>query len=61
MGRGFYNEHKEMLFVLKRKKFDLFKIQSTVKIEDQYRGLEELPLLLILSCYLSVQNSYANK
>jgi len=61
MGRGFYNERKELLFVLKRKQLDLFKIQSTVKIEDQYRDLEELPLLLILACYLSVQNSYANK
>ncbi len=61
MGRGFYNERKELLFLLKRKQLDLFKIQSAVKIEAQYRDLVELPLLLMLACYLSVQNSYANK
>jgi hypothetical protein len=61
IGRGFYNERKELLFVLKRKQLDLFKIQSAVKIEAQYRDLEELPLLLMLACYLSVQNSYASK
>lgn len=61
IGRGFYNEVNELLFVLKRKQLDLFKIQSDVKIVAQYRDLEELPLLLMLACYLSVQNSYANK
>ena len=60
VGRGFYNECKELLFVLKRKQLDLFKTQSTVTIEEQYCDLEELPLLLMLACYLSVQNSYAN-
>jgi hypothetical protein len=60
-GRGFYNESNELLFVLKRKQLDLFKIQSVVKIEAQYHDLEEMPLLLMLACYLSVQNSYANK
>jgi hypothetical protein len=61
IGRGFYNERKELLFVLKQKQLDLFKIQSAVKIEAQYRDLEELPLLLMLAGYLSVQNSYANR
>jgi hypothetical protein len=61
IGRGFYNERKELLFVLKRKQLDLFKIQSAIKIEAQYRDLEELPLLLMLACYLSTRNSYTNK
>ena len=61
IGRGFYNERKEPLFVLKPNQLDLFKIQSVVNIEAQYRDLEELPILLMLACYLSAQNSYANK
>jgi hypothetical protein len=59
--RGFYNERNEPLLVLKRKQRDLFKIQSAVKIEAQYHDLEELPLLLMLACYLSVQTSYASR
>jgi hypothetical protein len=60
-GRGFYNDHKELLFVLKPKFFDLLKIQYAVKVEAQYADLDELPLLLMLACYLSVLNSYAGR
>lgn len=61
LGRGFYNEHEELLFVLKRNQLDFFKTQSSVEIVNQCYDLEELPLLLMLACYLSVQESYANK
>lgn len=60
-GRGFFNERQERIFVLNRKQLDLLKVQSTVKIEAPYRDLPELPILLMLACYLSVQNSYANR
>jgi len=61
LGRGFYNQHEELLFVLKRNQLDLFKTQSSVEIVNQYHDIKELPLLLMLACYLSVQDSYANK
>ncbi len=58
-GRGFYNEQNELLFVLKPKLFDLLKMQSVVKIGAQFNELDELPLLLMLACYLYVLDSYA--
>ncbi|MFZ2448786.1 MAG: hypothetical protein WAW37_20680 [Syntrophobacteraceae bacterium] len=58
-GRGFYNARKELLFVLKPKLFDLLKIQSVVEIEAQWHDLDELPLLLLLACYLRVRDCYA--
>jgi hypothetical protein len=60
-GRGFYNEHNELLFVLKPKLFDLLKIQSVVEIGPQFNELEELPLLLMLACYVHVLDSYASR
>lgn len=61
LGRGFYNEKNDLLFVLRRNQLDIFKIQSAINIETQYSDLYELPLLVMLSCYLSIQDSYANK
>lgn len=58
-GRGFYNEQNELLFVQKQKFFDLLKIQPAVEIRAQFHKLDELPLLLMLACYLQVLHGYA--
>jgi len=55
---GFFNAQEELLFVLKPKLFDLLKVRSIVEIGAQWHDLEELPLLLMLSWYLRVRDSY---
>lgn len=59
-GRGFYNEHNALLFVQKPKLFDLLKIQAVVGVEPQFNELDELPLLLMLACYVNVLDRYAS-
>lgn len=56
---GFFNAQEELLFTLKQNFFDLFKIQSAVVISAQWRDLDELPILLMLSWYLKVRDGYA--
>jgi hypothetical protein len=59
--QGFFNGNKELLFVLKPRLFDLLKIQSVVKIQAQGYDLDELPLLLMLACFLRVRDSCASR
>jgi len=56
---GFFNAQEELMFTLKRNFFDLFKTQSAVEIGAQWRDLDELPLLLMLSWYLKVRDSFS--
>jgi len=55
---GFSNAQEELLFVLKPKLFDLFKVRSVVEIGTKCHDLHELPLLLMLGWYLKVRDSY---
>jgi hypothetical protein len=57
--KGFYNGRQELVFALKPKFFNLLKEQSDVKVAAQWRDLEELPLLLMLACYMRVRQSNA--
>ena len=56
--RGFYNERKELLFTLEPKLY-LLKIHFVVKLEARCNGLDELPLLLMLACFLRARDSFA--
>jgi hypothetical protein len=56
---NFFNAMDELLFVLKAKRFDLIKVQSEVEITPQWHNLEELPLLMMLGCFLQVSGRNA--
>ncbi len=56
---GFYNAKGELLFVLKSKLSNPLRKQAVIETAAPSRELDELPLLLMLGWYLSVQSFYA--
>jgi len=56
---GFSNVQDELVFVVRLGPWYLMHAESVVEIGTQWRDLDELPVLLMLGWYLSVQNFYA--
>ena len=57
---GFFSADNELLLSLNPKPFDLIKVQSKVEINPQSQNMDELPLLLMLGCYLQVSGRNAS-